>query len=378
MLTNHHEITEEEIQNPQGIKKPHQKKTVIQNPQGISTDKQNNSYVTLREAFEDLDIDDIIPFTDIPDYQERTTSPHPIVVRSPNTCHAIDGFDLVAEAKARNETTVTCHVYYIPQFSAIEVAIRKAGIREVSTNGPASYAELARNARHVYSMIHESTENLVVYSHGGTRRGVTFVNNREDNIRILLAERLGKSPSTVSKYVTYTEYLSDEAMETLAQSRTSKSFFQTAASNKNITVKLLRGDNKSDEEVTQIVSEKVLAWLQEYKETEKEGKGKIAPVIYERATTEKEKDRCNINMPGEFEHETPSGEVDNEEPTEDEIYIGLKTLGETLVLLESDRSKTLNKLAEEVRVLICNVSLIHQSILDLINKQQTAADKEVK
>ena len=109
-------------------------------------------------------------------------------------------------------------------------------------------------------------ENPIVFSHGGSRRGTSFTNNREDDIREILSERLGKDRNTINTYLNFGRFLTNEAMDTLIAQNTGRAFFEKAQVNKRIWIKNLESDGLDEESITNQISLKMLEWLEEYQE----------------------------------------------------------------------------------------------------------------
>ena len=183
-----------------------------QDSQGGLKSSQTTQSISSQPVIAELDIENIQPFKQIPDYTCHTISPVPIVVISPTSCSCIDGWDLIQGAKSAGCSTIACYAYYIPKHCETEIAIQKVAVRTMPQGGTCSYAELVRNARILFYMLMAAAENPVVFSHGGARKGVNYIDNREENIRELLAERLGKSKTTINKYLSHGEYLIDYSL----------------------------------------------------------------------------------------------------------------------------------------------------------------------
>ena len=166
------------------------------------------------------------PFGIIPDYVEPTRILDPIVVMAPSGCFCVEGWELVQKALDDQRETIRCHVAHVREISEKELAIRKVAVRTVPEGGKASYAETIRNVSILCIMLSASTDNPIIYSHGGARRGNNFSNNLEENIRVLLAERLLKSVTTISKYLNHAEYINVATMNTLVELRTEKEFLR--------------------------------------------------------------------------------------------------------------------------------------------------------
>jgi hypothetical protein len=245
-----------------------------QESQGGLKDSQTSKSISSQAVISELDIKNIHPFQQIPDYASPTISPFPIVVISPSSCSCIDGWDLIKSAKSTGCTTIACYAFYIPKHCENEIAIRKVAVRTMPQGGSCSYAEMVRNAHILFYMLKTTAENPVVFSHGGARRGVHYTDNREENIRELLAERLGKSKTTINKYLSHGEFLIDYSLNTLIESNEGKAFFEEAQKNKRILIKDLLSEGKSEEIIAETVSQNVLSWLEEFHET-----GKIETIL---------------------------------------------------------------------------------------------------
>jgi hypothetical protein len=262
-----------------------------QNSQGGLKQSQTDKFVSSRPIIIELDIQEIQSFQHIPDYTAPTISALPIVVISPKLCSCIDGWELIQKAKSTSNSKIACYAIYIPEHCETEIAIQKVAVRTMPQGGTCSYAELVRNARILFYMLMAAAENPVVFSHGGARRGVNYTDNREENIRELLAERLGKSKTTINKYLGHGEYLIDYSLNTLIESNEGKAFFEEAQKNKRILIKDLISEGKSEEIIAETVSQNMLPWLEEFHET-----GKIGTELTPTAD-----DQDNENQNSEFE-----------------------------------------------------------------------------
>ena len=290
-----------EHQDPQGnLKKtniPEQELAPDQDSLGFL--KKPAPPLTSPREYIDLPLADIEHYKGIEDYIKLTTSPCPSVVRTPNHCHCIDGYNLVEKARQEGSKTILCHVFNeADEVSESDLALRKTGTRLISEQGKPYYAEKIRNCKKVLALLEQTTENPVMNSHGGVRKGDGYIpNNKEDDLRALMAERLGQAIKTTAKYICYGEYLDDEILETLVQSKVTRDFFDQSAPNKTRLVKNLRSDEKNDLEITAEVSKKMADWLEEYREN----KEKITPLFSEKKT-EPKKMKCLIHPPKLFSH----------------------------------------------------------------------------
>ena len=181
-----------------------------QQSQGGLKHSQPNQSVSSQPVIAELGIEQITPCHTIPDYTLPTISPFPVVVISPTSCTCIDGWDLIQNSAAAGHSKITCHAFYIPEHCEAEIAIQKVAIRTMPQGGTCSYAELVRNANILFKILMESTDNPVVFFHGGSRKGASYTDSKENNIRKLMADRLGKSVTTISKYLNHSESINKE------------------------------------------------------------------------------------------------------------------------------------------------------------------------
>ena len=233
---------------------------------GVSKEVTTDRYATCREEISEIEIASIQSCPIIPDYKEPTASTLPIVVRTPVADFCIDGWDYIEQAKAAGQATIRCHVSQIENHSDTELAIRKAAIRVMPRGGKCSYAELVRNTHRLYQALRETSGDLVLFSHGGDRRGVDFTSCREKNIRVILATRLGKSPKTINKYLQHGECLNRTAMETLINADVPKLFFESFQVQKHVEITVSRSEQKNETAIVEDISNHVYAWLNEFQQ----------------------------------------------------------------------------------------------------------------
>jgi len=315
-----------------------------QNPPGVLKDSQNLRFNTTKEDITEISVESIQEFPDVPDYIHPTESIHPIVVQTPEGLFCIDGMNLIEHARAQGQTTVRCHVYEIQEHSNTEMAIRKVAIRTKPVGGTCCYAELIRNTKLVADTLMDEMENPVVFSHGGSRRGTFFSNNREDDVREVLSERLGRDRNTINTYLNFGRFLTDEAMNALIDQNTARAFFEKAQSNKRVWITNLKGDGLDEESITNQISEKMLEWLKEYQESgtiktdfgdeeppvETEEEGDQTPEDSNENTSSNETE--TIPEPANnFNHRSPS--ADSEAPEvfgEEDFKAAIRAVTETL------------------------------------------------
>ena len=76
----------------------------------VSSGDSNSSFSppdsTFEKSIEPLEIENIEHFSGIPDFIEPTHSPYPIIVKSPSSIQCIDGWEMIEQAKQRNETAI--------------------------------------------------------------------------------------------------------------------------------------------------------------------------------------------------------------------------------------------------------------------------------
>ena len=137
--------------------------------------------------------------------------------------------------------------------------------------GKCSYAELVSNTQRLYRALQqtsEDSEDLVLFTHGGARRGYGFTDSRDNNIRALLANRLGKSPTTINKYLQHGAGLNDAAMEELVSASAPKLFFEAIQARKQTEIAIQQSEQKDPAAIAEATSKKVMQWLAEYQKPE--------------------------------------------------------------------------------------------------------------
>jgi hypothetical protein len=231
----------------------------------VSSGDLNSKFSPPDKAFgksiEPLELADIAHFTDIPDFIEPTRSPYPILVQSPSSLQCIDGWEMIEQAKQQNETSIVCEIIHILHDSEIETAIWKASVRTKPLAGRCIYAEEVRNTCRLFAML-KSMGNPMIFSHGGARRGDGYIDRPENNIRVVLAERLGKSANTISKYLQHGKYLNDETQQRLIDDNVKKGFFEAIQKDKQSLIDELKSQQKDRDEIVDSVSARLLSLLE--------------------------------------------------------------------------------------------------------------------
>ena len=246
--------------------------TENQDSPGVLNEPPIGRFITIDQDITDVSLETIQSFQAIPDYRDPTESILPIVVETPASSYCVDGWNLIEAARTQGNESIRCHISRIEDHSNTELAIRKVEIRTKPQGGTCSYPELIRNTCLLERMLMEECDNPIMHSHGGARRGEAFTGNREEDVRGILTERLGKSRSTVNQYLAHGRHLDDQLLEDLATAGTGKFFFEKAQINKRRWIGILEGDGKTPEEIAAKLSDKMREWLAEFQES-----GKIAP-----------------------------------------------------------------------------------------------------
>ncbi len=354
-----------------------------QNAPGVLNETQIGRFKTSQEDVAELPVESIQPYLLIPDYRDPTESTLPIVVQSPAGCYSIDGWNFIEQAKAAGQPAIRCYVFHIQDHSETELAIRKVAIRTKPQGGTCSYPELVRNARMLEQIILNEKENPIVFSHGGARRGGSFTNNREDDVREILAERLGKNRSTINKYLNHSEYLSEEKWDEILASGEGKKFFEEAQRNKRILIKNMKSDGRSDLEIMAQISEQMISWLKEYQST-----GEIITDFGVEEEAESPDDensaakrkRSITEKQAEFNPWQGNSEFgDDLEPiTLESVKDEFKAIGEVITRDAEDQELNLNKLKSSAESAIQKLAVVLQKIKALQVLENSDADKEVE
>jgi hypothetical protein len=240
-----------------------------QSSQGALKNESQTQLSNFEKSVEPVPISNIQHFSSIPDFIDRTLSPHPIVVKTPSSLQCIDGWELIEDARQQGERQITCEIIHTSQDSEIDIALWKISVRMRPPGGTCSYAESVRNVRQVFDIINAAQEDPKIYDHGGDRRSQEFSSNPEENIRILLERRLGKKVKTINKYLNHSQFLDDSTLEILIGAAMKKDFFEEAQPKKRLVIRDLKIDGRSDEAITNEVSRKMIPWLEQYEATGK-------------------------------------------------------------------------------------------------------------
>jgi hypothetical protein len=342
-----------------------------QDSPGDSKEVTTERYATCWEEISEIETDSIQPCPIIPDYKKPTTSALPIVVRTPVGEFCIDGWNFVEQAKAAGQATIRCHISQIDNHSNIELAIRKAAIRVIPQGGKCSHAEQVRNTNRLYQELRKTSDNLVLFSHGGDRRGVAFTSCRENNIRIILATRLNKSPTTIAKYLQHSEYLNNATMESLVEAGAPKLLFESFQVQKQVEIAASRAEHKDETAIVEEISNQMSTWLNEFRRltTSKNPQPEGQQSLRTNQSVQPAKSNPSINrrrilaqsQPGASQGASNRLAVDPTPINTEEVYIELKRIGEAIIEVADNSRLPIHQKIETVRKHVIMLStLIHR------------------
>jgi hypothetical protein len=348
--------------------------TQVQPSPGDSKEHLTDKYATCREDIAEVAIADIQPCPIIPDYKTPTASTLPIIAQTPEASFCIDGWNFIEQARAAGRATIRCHIYHIAQHSIIELAIRKAAIRIMPQGGKCSYAELVRNAHRLRQTLESTSDDLVLFTHGGDRRGVGFTDSKASNVRVVLANRLGKSPTTISKYLQHGDGLNDAVMEELVNSGAPKTFFEAFQTKKDIRITALRAEEKSEAVIVAEMSNLVSAWWKESQlpaPPDKTPPEKPQPSQSGRATgptrpTQRETQRATPTprSPRNASDDDQGPPASDPTPTDAaSLAAELKRIGEAIIEIADSQQSPTPQQVETIRMLIQELAVLHRRLV---------------
>jgi hypothetical protein len=332
--------------------------------------------VPAAETIEEIPIAGIKPFHLIPDYKQPSASEIPTVVNCPAGVLCIDGGEAISKASSEGRSNVLCRIFHIQEDNEIEIAIRKAAIRSKPSGGTCTYPEAIRNACTLFYLLLKSTSNPVVLSHGGARRGAAFISNSEDNIRSMLADRLGKSSTTINKYLSHGEYLSAATMNALVEADVPKGFFEVMQQGKTALVAELKTAQRPPAEIVEVVSARMLVWL-------KEASTPIPITITPskdpqavQATTKNASSSIRTAKAPEFLHWDGNEAGSPSEPPIDEEYLRneIKRIGTELVRLSEGPDLAETVQIQAIRNLTVQLSKLTSFLVHLSNRDAAAKE----
>jgi len=341
---------------------------------GVSKEAVADKYSTYREDIAEVAITAIQTCPIIPDFKEPTVSTLPIIAQTPAASFCIDGWNFIEQARAAGRATIRCHVYHIAHHSIIELAIRKVAIRIMPQGGKCSYAESIRNAHRLFHSLLNTSDNLVLFSHGGDRRGVGFTESKANNIRVVLVDRLGKSPTTVNKYLQHGEFLNDATMEELVDAGAPKQFFEAVQTPKEIRKVALQADGKDEAAIVSDISDQVSAW---WEESQRPVPPKTTPS--ESPQPPQARRPTAPTLPSQSQNQPPTASIRAHQersdisgnpatgapPTTGEagVTAELKRIGEALIEIADSQESSTPQQVETIRRLIQELAVLHQRLV---------------
>lgn len=327
--------------------------------------KTTPDFRTVSESIEDLDLAELEHFIDIPDYLEPTKLAYPLVVESSAGAFCLEGWALVERVKSEGKMRLPCHIHRIRDHSAIELALRKVSMRTAPQGGKAMYSELVRNTQFLLKILSQCLEDPIIFSHGGARKGEKFSTNREENLRLVLAERLGKSVTTISKYVNHGEYLDEETLQKLVVLKAEKSFYEAAQTRKRVIIKNLRHEGRTDGEITIRLSQEIMDMLAEYRKTKEIPAFRLEELAGEDQEESKKQTDQDVSEQLElFSHWTGNkGDVGSSRITRESINAEVEGVAERLIEIAHDQEGDLDRSILNIRAEIARLSKIHGDLV---------------
>jgi hypothetical protein len=312
----------------------------------------------------------------IPDFRTRTAAPHPIVMSTPTKgIFSLDGWDLIQQARQQNHPNIVCEIYHTRSDSKIEIALHKAAVRSMPQGGTCSHAEMVANTVLLLGMLMESGEKLEVFSHGGARRGTGFIKVREEDVITVLVERLGRSRKSILKNLQHGEYLNEQALHAAIEADVPKGFFEAVQQGKAALVSDLKAAKRSEAEIVEVVSAKMLVWLKEAttpvpKEISPSDNPQVVQTTEEKASRSSQPSKAS-----EFTH-WAGNEAATSEPTIDEgrVRSEIRGIGTELVRLSESPDLISPEQVQAVQELTVQLSRLTAYLRHLSN--QSGVTKE--
>jgi hypothetical protein len=314
----------------------------------------------------------------IPDFRTRTAAPHPIVMSTPTKgIFSLDGWDLIQQAREQNHSSIVCEIYHARSDSKTEIALHKAAMRSKPPGGTCSHAEMVGNTVLLFGILMESGENLEVFSHGGARRGTGFIKVREEDVITVLVERLGRSRKSILKNLQHGEYLNEQALHAAIEADVPKGFFEAVQQGKAALVSDLKAAKRSEAEIVEVVSAKMLVWLKEAttpvpKEISPSDNPQVVQTTEEKASRSSQPSKAS-----EFTH-WAGNEAATSEPTIDEgrVRSEIRGIGTELVRLSESPDLISPEQVQAVQELTVQLSRLTAYLCHL--SKQRGVTKEVR
>jgi hypothetical protein len=192
--------------------------------------------------------------------------------------------------------------------------------------------------------------------------------------RAVLASRLGKSPTTISKYLQHGKGLNDETMEELVKAGAPKQFFEAVQTQKEIGTAGLHAKKKDEAAIVAEISSLVSAW---WKESQRPVPPKTTPPEspqppQARRPTAPTRPSQSHNQPptasrgAHQERSDASGNPATGAPPitgETGVTAELKRIGETLIEIADSQESPTPQQVETIRRLVQELAVLHQRLV---------------
>lgn len=197
----------------------------------------------------------------IPDY-DPSESLHPVICRTEKGYFCVDDFYKVEAARQAGRAEIKCEVFVLSEHSDIDLMLRKTARRIMAAGGRAPFSQMALNVRACFERL-MATENYAHFGQGGGRLTKEFHDNKQSDIRLVLASRFGRSISTISSYLSATEYLNQEVKDQLFAGKVAKAFFDDIRTEKSDLISNLKFKKVPVTKIIEEVSAATKKWYQE-------------------------------------------------------------------------------------------------------------------
>jgi hypothetical protein len=275
---------------------------------------------------------------------------------------------MIQKAVEEGKGRIRCDVSHVPGCTETELSIRKVAARMMPEGGVARYPELIRNAIILFNMLLSSMENPVVHSHGGNRRK-GFINNPEENVRYVLAERLGKSDVTIDKYLSFGEYLNEEASRVLIETDKNKDFFERAQKAKKLLLRKMVSEEEPEETIRNEISAAMIRMAEDESQIDIIADSLSRPP--EQETTPESTPQPASNEPTDFKHWTGNMAPELPRITEKEVRDRMVDLGKRIADLAENKGLPLPDLKEEFERDLGEGIALLQDITGMLEREES-------
>jgi len=227
---------------------------------------QEEPIIVIAHEIEVLQIDQISFIEEIGDYPESQNL-HPAACRTELGVSCIDDASKIFKAKDLGLTEIKCEVFTLSKHSELDLKIRKATRRIMPTPGRAPFYQIAVNIRKCFESLIATSESLVIFGQGGDRLSDKFIGDRQNDGRLILQSRCGRSRDSVNSYLSATEFIISQLQEFLYQEKATKSFCDLIRKEKSHLVNTLQSQRLAKDVISAQVSSAVRGWFTQYKTT---------------------------------------------------------------------------------------------------------------